>query len=123
MKRYGLRLTGMVLALGGGAVLSACADHYLAVDGDGHHTAAPPRPAVSEASPPIPVMPVKADTCGAAALQYLVGKPKTEVPVPVEPGNRRVYCSTCTITMDYRSNRLDVVFDQDTGLVTTIKCG
>ena len=113
----------LLIVLTGAALLGACADNYLAVDGEGRHTATPPKPTMAEGSAPVSALPTKADTCGAAPLQYLIGKPKTEVPVPVDPSSRRVYCSTCTVTMDYRPARLDVVFDQDTGLVTAIKCG
>ena len=94
--------------------LSACAE-YLPVDSQGHTTAEPPKDA---AAPP-----VKGDTCGAAALQYLVGKNKAEAPAPVDPSKRRVACSSCAVTMDYRADRLDIVFDKDTGTITAVKCG
>ncbi len=118
----GLRLAAV---LAGAASLGACAD-YLAVDSAGNHTAAAPRPVMAEtttaAPAPVPVA-AKPDTCGAAALQYLVGKPKSEVPVPVNPAGRRVYCSTCMVTMDYSPARLNIVFDQDSGIVKAVKCG
>jgi len=112
MKRL-LILAG--LALSGVLGLSACAD-YLAVDGEGHTTAEPPK-----ASQPAPA--VKGDTCHAAALQYLVGKNKAEAPAPVDPSRRRVYCSTCAVTLDYRPDRLDIEFDEATGTITAVKCG
>ncbi len=118
-----MRTLRLALVLGAAAALSACADTYLAVDGAGHHTAEPTRTNLTEAAAVSPVFAGRPDTCGAAPFQYLVGKPKSEVPVPVEPSKRRVYCSTCMVTMDYRPNRLNVVFDQDTGRVTSIKCG
>ena len=118
-----MRPIQLIVALAAALALGACADNYLAVDGDGHHTANAPKPSLTEGSPPAPVIPVKADTCGAAPLQYLIGKPKSEVPVPVDPSKRRVYCSTCMVTMDYRPDRLDIVFDQDTSAVTAVKCG
>ena len=95
--------------------LSACAD-YLAVDSQGHTTAEPPRAAVSAPQ-------AKGDICHAAALQYLVGKNKAEAPAPVDPSRRRVYCSTCVVTMDYRPDRLDIEFDKDSGTITAVKCG
>ena len=104
-----LAATGMVSFVG----LAACAD-YLAVDGDGHTTAtAPANPAPS----------TKGDTCGAGGLTYLVGKPRTEAPAPVDPSKRRVYCSTCAVPMDYRKDRLNVVFNKATDLITAVKCG
>jgi hypothetical protein len=97
-----------LLALGG------CAD-YLAVDGAGHTTAAPPKDAL--------VKPVRGDTCHAGDLQYLVGKNKAEAPAPVDPSTRRVYCSNCAVTMDYAPSRLDIVFDEKSGTITQVKCG
>ncbi len=103
-----LFLPAMLLSLAG------CAD-YLAVDGAGHTTAEPPRN--------LTPTPVKGDTCHAADLQYLVGHNKDEAPAPVDPSRRRVYCSSCIITMDYRPDRLDIVFDKDTGIIKQVRCG
>lgn len=100
----------LLLALG----LSACAE-YLPVDDQGHTTAEPPQGTTPAH--------VKGDTCGASALQYLVGKNRSEAPAPVDPSRRRVTCSTCAVTMDYRPDRLDILFDKDTGTITTVKCG
>ena len=67
--------------------------------------------------------PVKGDTCHAAELQYLVGKNKDEAPAPVDPSKRRVYCTACIVTMDFRPDRQDIVFDKDTGLIKQVRCG
>lgn len=89
----------------------------------------PPRPEPVprvEAPPPAPVIVVPEpprDQCGAEALQYLVGKPKTEIPVPVVIDNRRVTCTTCPITEEYVPKRLNIFFDADTGLVKEVRCG
>jgi hypothetical protein len=79
---------------------------------------------VATAPPPMP-MPVREpkDSCGAREMQSLVGKPRTEIPVPVNPANRRVSCTTCPVTMDYRPERLNIIFDAKSGLVTEVKCG
>ncbi|WGM39189.1 I78 family peptidase inhibitor [Caulobacter sp. NIBR1757] len=82
----------------------------------------PPAPPKVEEPRPMPVQEPK-DSCGASALQSLVGKPKSEIPVPVDPSKRRVTCSTCAVTMDYREDRLNIVFDVDTGIITQVKCG
>jgi hypothetical protein len=66
--------------------------------------------------------PRAADRCGAAGLQYLVGRPKTEIPIPVSPGARRVICTTCPMTRDYREDRQTILFDLSTGLVTSVAC-
>ncbi|WAC48686.1 proteinase inhibitor i78 [Asticcacaulis sp. SL142] len=63
------------------------------------------------------------DQCGAKPLQYLIGKPRTEIPVPVHPSKRRVLCSTCAATMDYREDRQTITFDVNTGIIQSIRCG
>ena len=63
------------------------------------------------------------DLCHAAELQSLVGQPRTEIPVPVDVINRRVACTTCPITEDYSPYRLNIFFDQETGIVEEVRCG
>jgi len=53
----------------------------------------------------------------------LIGKPRTDIPVPVNPGRRRVVCSTCPMTQDYSPTRQTIIFDADTGIVKEVKCG
>lgn len=63
------------------------------------------------------------DTCGARALQSLIGRPRTEIPVPVDLSRRRVTCTTCPVTMDFNPERLNILYDQATGIVRQVKCG
>jgi hypothetical protein len=70
-----------------------------------------------------PLTPNVPSTCEAPELAYLIGKPHTQIPVPVDPSRRRVSCTTCPVTEDYRPERTDILFDQTTGLVTAVKCG
>ena len=63
------------------------------------------------------------DICKAGELQYLVGRPKTEIPVPVDVVNRRVTCTTCPVTMDYSPGRLNILFEESTGVIREVKCG
>lgn len=63
------------------------------------------------------------DLCKAGALQYLVGRPRSEIPVPVEVVNRRVVCTTCPVTMDYSPYRLNIFYNAGTGLVEQVRCG
>ena len=80
--------------------------------------------AASTPPPPAPAAPPKQrDSCGALPLQYLVGKPRTEIPVPVNPSLRRVVCSTCMITEDYNPGRQTITYDDKTGLVLSVRCG
>jgi len=77
-----------------------------------------PRPS-SQPAPPT----TAPDACGAGAHAYLVGKSRAEIPVPVNPTQRRVYCSTCPVTMDYSPRRLNIIYDARTDLITEVKCG
>ncbi|MDO9335095.1 MAG: peptidase inhibitor I78 [Caulobacteraceae bacterium] len=82
---------------------------------------AQPPPRV-EAPRPMPSQEPK-DSCGAKALQSLIGKPRSEIPVPVDPTKRRVTCTSCPVTMDYNPQRLNILFDADTGIIKDVKCG
>lgn len=81
----------------------------------------PPPVAVAPAPMSIPPAPER-DQCGAWELQNLVGKPRTEIPVPVDPSRRRVVCTTCPMTMDFSPGRLTIVYDMTSNLVTKVSC-
>ena len=80
-------------------------------------------PAVATPAPPPPGARTATDQCGASDLRYLVGRPKSEIPVPVDPGNRRVLCAGCPMTEDYSPMRQTILYAADTGLVTSVACG
>jgi len=73
--------------------------------------------------PIVPPPPAIQSRCEAASLAWLVGKPRTAIPVPVDLSNRRVSCTTCPVTQDYQPDRTDILFDAQTGLITAAKCG
>ena len=78
---------------------------------------APPKPA------PAPPPPKEPDHCGADAAQKYVGRPRSEIPVPVQPNLQRVACTTCPVTMDFNERRLNFFYDAATGIVKEVKCG
>lgn len=78
----------------------------------------PPRPAPPPAPPP-----PEPDQCGAAEAQTYVGRPRSEIPVPVQPNLQRVACTTCPVTMDFNPRRLNFFYDAATGVVKEVKCG
>lgn len=96
------------LALAG--LLTACAS-----------PAPPPPPAAEQPPPPPPPPPV--DMCRAGEHQHLIGRPRTEIPVPVNPSEQRVVCTTCPMTMDHNPRRLNFLFDAATGIIREVKCG
>lgn len=81
-----------------------------------------PQPAAAVSAAPSPVG-AEPDQCGAVALQGLVGRPRSEIPVPVDPARQRVACSACAVTQDYSPARLNFFFDADTGLIQSVRCG
>lgn len=91
--------------------------------------ASPPPPVQPAPSAPTPAprpqtpAPVREDQCRAAEHQQYVGRPKTEIPVPIEPSLQRVACTTCPVTMEFIGRRLNFFFDAQTGIVTEVRCG
>lgn len=83
-----------------------------------------PEPA---ATPPVGQPPAAAepgaDSCGASRYATLVGQDKSRAPTTTEGHPVRVVCSTCPMTMDYNAARLNVVFDEKTGVVQKLGCG
>jgi hypothetical protein len=63
------------------------------------------------------------DQCGAADLQRLVGRPRTEIPIPTDPNRQRVACTTCPVTQEYNPGRLNFFFDAQTGIIREVRCG
>jgi len=100
-------LGGMILLLAG-----ACANEPIT-------ESAKPAPSVIQTPTPRRW----ADACGAAEAQGLVGRPRSEIPVPVQPALQRVACTTCPMSEDVNPRRLNFLFDADTGLVAEVKCG
>ncbi len=90
--------------------------------------ASPPAlPPAPPAEPPVVVAPStpppQADACGANLHQDLVGRPRTEIPVPINPELQRVACDSCPITQDYSPDRLNFFFDAASGRITKVSCG
>jgi len=108
-------------------LLMASAVLLLASCSSGAPAPAPmPAPSTPTAPPAIalPTAPVaEKDQCGLKDAQAFVGKNRTDLPAPVDPSRWRVACTTCPVTMDYRPDRLNILFNADTGVVHEVKCG
>ncbi|MEH6699567.1 MAG: I78 family peptidase inhibitor [Brevundimonas sp.] len=81
--------------------------------------------ALLAACAPNPEMPAPdgmADTCGAAESQSLIGRNVAAVSFAAD-ANVRVACTTCAVTMDYNPDRMNVFFDQETGIIQRVTCG
>ncbi|MDB5449518.1 MAG: hypothetical protein JWQ52_646 [Phenylobacterium sp.] len=83
--------------------------------------APPPRPA--PAPTPAPAETPGHDQCGAYEVQNLVGRARSEIPVPLDPSRQRVACTTCPVTQDFNPTRLNFFFDAETGIIKQIRCG
>ncbi len=112
--------------------LAACAPHYPttmpstpgAAPEPSVAPAPVPAPGPAPQRSPIPKPQVAArDACGAADLQRLVGRPRTEIPIPINPNRQRVACTTCPVTEEFVPDRLNFFFDAETGRIRQIRCG
>lgn len=63
------------------------------------------------------------DLCRASTLQWLVGRDRSEIPVPVDISNRRVACTTCPRTEAHSPYLLNILYDARTNRVTEVSCG
>lgn len=64
-----------------------------------------------------------ADRCGAESHAWLVGRSKTEIPVPVDLRNRRVQCTSCDRGPAIIPQRLNIYYNPESGLVEQVACG
>lgn len=60
--------------------------------------------------------------CDADAARSLIGSHVGAVTFPRD-APVRVVCTTCPTTKDYRPDRLNVRFDQATGIIESVDCG
>ena len=73
---------------------------------------------------PVPSMPsADQDSCGASTYSVWVCQEHTKLPAAPAGKVVRVVCSTCPMTMDFNAERLNVFYDEKTGLVTRLGCG
>lgn len=89
-----MRLTALALAVMAG--LSACAP--------------------VEAARPEP------QRCDADAHRSLIGSHVAAVSFPAG-ANVRIVCTTCPTTRDYRPDRLNIRFEEATGIIRQVDCG
>lgn len=71
---------------------------------------------------PTPTDPAAPRQCDAEAAKSLIGSHVGAVDFAAG-ANVRVVCTTCATTRDYRIDRLNVRFDQETGIIKAVDCG
>ena len=61
--------------------------------------------------------------CKADRYQSFIGRNRSEL--PPKPANEtwRVTCTTCPVTMDYNPSRLNVFYEESSGIIREVKCG
>lgn len=72
---------------------------------------------VTEAPPP-----TGPQQCDAAAARSLIGSHVGAITFPAD-ANVRIVCTTCPTTKDLRPDRLNIRFDQATGIIRRVDCG
>jgi len=60
--------------------------------------------------------------CDAEAARSLIGSHVGAVDFAAG-ANVRIVCTTCPTTRDFRPDRLNVRFDQETGVIKSVDCG
>ena len=87
-----------VVAAAGALLLAACA----------------PTPSSAPAGGP--------ERCDAEGARSLIGSHVGAVTFP-QDANVRIVCTTCPTTRDYRPDRLNIRFDQASGVIRSVDCG
>jgi hypothetical protein len=60
--------------------------------------------------------------CDAEGARSLIGSHVGAVSFPAD-ANVRIVCTTCPTTKDLRPDRLNIRFDQATGIIRSVDCG
>jgi hypothetical protein len=93
----------LIMSLAAAGLLSACA----------------PTTGSEPATPPMD----GPTACKADQYQRLVGTNRSQLPQTPAGETWRVTCTTCPVTMDYNPSRLNIVYDEATGVIRQVKCG
>ncbi|MFN3537974.1 MAG: I78 family peptidase inhibitor [Brevundimonas sp.] len=63
------------------------------------------------------------DQCRASEHQSLIGQNRSQIPQAPAGATWRITCTSCAMTMDYRPDRLNILYDQQANIVREVKCG
>ena len=101
------RLAVLALVMGAASALSGC-EYY----------GPPPPPPLADAPrrPPI-------DGCGASGMQYLIGRPVSDIPQDYGRRPQRVISNGSIISDLFDPHRLTIFYDEQGGRITRVRCG
>ena len=84
----------------------------------------PSAPPAADTSADIPALPAaEQDTCQAASHSSLLGSNYKQAPAAPVGKVFRVVCTTCPMTMDFNPQRLNIIYDEKSGLIRRLTCG
>lgn len=63
------------------------------------------------------------DQCRASEYRRYVGRNRSQLPPEPAGETWRVTCTTCPVTMDYNPRRLNILYEESTGVIHEVKCG
>jgi len=104
-------------------LLGACASNHVAkpLASTADTFAAPDVPARAYST--ITTADAGVDRCGASGMAWIVGRPKTEIPVTADLSNRWVRSTVAQAPPGLAPERLNILYDPATGVVTHVQCG
>ena len=112
------------LLLAAAALASGCADPASDPATQAPEVVESPIVASNDATPTsTPVATAETDQCGAADHQWLVGENRSRIPEEPAGATWRITCTGCPVTQDYSPQRMNILFDQETDIVTSVSCG
>ena len=71
---------------------------------------------------PLPEQPAAAQRCDAQAARSLIGSHVGAVTFP-QGADVRIVCTTCPTTKDLRPDRLNIRFNEASGIIESVACG
>lgn len=61
--------------------------------------------------------------CRASEYRYLIGQNRSQIPATPPGATWRVTCVGCPVTMDYSPSRLNILYDERSGVIREVSCG
>jgi len=61
--------------------------------------------------------------CRADQYQRYIGRHRSELPPRPAGEVWRVTCTTCAVTMDYNPSRLNIFYEESSGVIREVRCG